>query len=303
MPSTQEGGRIDRWLQRHSASLVALLAVVVSALQLRISSKQSETALNFQKTSADRDHALAERQLEQQRSQWTLSLAQFVAANHKELFSPDSATRERMKAIIQISYPESQWSSVFRSLVRVSPDPGIKKTYASIQTRLPMQDSTTLRGGVVTVVITGKTDARVDGPLLNRLDVYMKRNDNPGLPSSYPAQPIGAASALVLTKHGVALGGYRCTTLSIAPSTIRRCSLRRSRFGDGCTRREPVANLGPTARRLTRSRGARHWIRPRSLQLSASGLRSTQRRSDEMRHVSGMHVKRMASVGHPSYFG
>jgi len=146
------------------------------------------------------DQRVAERQ-------WKLNLAEFVAANHKDLFSLDGPTRDRMKAIIKLTYPESLWSPVFTSLVRASDNAAIRKTYGSIQTSVPGPNGAEPPyGGIVTVTVPKSMN--IDPVLFKSLYVYMRRVM---IPDSlrYPAQLVGPATAVVHTVRGLTPGTYQ----------------------------------------------------------------------------------------------
>lgn len=137
---------------------IGMLAVVVSAIQLGITWLTNERTITAQANAAARELAFQEAVTARE---WNLKFAEFFAAHQREIFSSDSATRERMRSVILITYPDSLWASIFNRLARAATQPAARRTWRDIP---PIPDSSHL-GSILVRVSPGQN-------LTTGLDVY-----------------------------------------------------------------------------------------------------------------------------------
>lgn len=148
-----------------TGAIVSVATVLVSVLSVIRSERSATAALEVQRV-ANAQSLQVQREIAGR--DIGLRLAAFLSDHQEELFSDNSQTRERLKTIITISYPESVYWGAFQKLARSANLPrAVRQTFATVPAKPLPQDS----------IFAAEVPIRVSDEMGNRVrgyDVYVE---------------------------------------------------------------------------------------------------------------------------------
>lgn len=120
----------QRFIHKHLAlvitSLISLSALLVSLAQVWVANISKDKELEVTSLQEIKRREMEElRQLQD----WNIKLAAFISENRAMVFSDQEVERQRMRELIQATFPPTTANNVFNRLANISVNPEAKKTW------------------------------------------------------------------------------------------------------------------------------------------------------------------------------